>query len=94
MSALRTILKRQRDEILGLTHNMPAEKVKEYTAEINQAISEYEALRTSLKEMRTLASVCIEGDPWYAEHAGLNVRDIFAKAQHAIGDEDEPPVAA
>jgi len=42
----------------------------------------------ALRDMRTLASVSVEGDPWYAEQAGLDAESIFAQADDVLGETD------
>lgn len=43
--------------------------------------------RAALLSMRELAAVADNGDPWYAEHEGLDAAAIFAEARAALGEE-------
>lgn len=48
--------------------------------------SEADALKAALTAMRELASVSYDGDPWYAEHEGLDAAAIFAQAAEALDE--------
>lgn len=46
-------------------------------------------LANSLQETRILAAVSYEGDPWYAEEAGLDALAILRRARDVLEDAEE-----
>ena len=57
-----------------------------FADEIERLWAERDELRTALEAMRTLAIIADQGDPWYAEHEGLNAAAIYAQARAALGE--------
>ncbi len=45
-------------------------------------------LSDALRAMRQLAGISTEGDPWYAEHEGIDADAIFKQAKAALGEEE------
>jgi hypothetical protein len=48
--------------------------------------AEIQRLREALVAMRELAAVAHNGDPWYAEHEGVDAAAIFEQAKQALAD--------
>jgi len=54
--------------------------------ELNKALEEVERLGEALIAMRELAVVANDGDPWYAEHEGVDAGRAFALARAALAE--------
>ncbi len=56
---------------------------------LDALLAENQRLRKALIAMRELAGVSTEGDPWYAEDAGLDADAIFKQARKALARDTE-----
>ena len=54
----------------------------------SELFNRVERLESALRSMRKLAAVAHDGDPWYAEQAGIDVDAIFDEARVAL--EEKP----
>lgn len=55
--------------------------------EIHMARSGLPDLREALISMRRLASAADGGDPWYAEHEGIDAAAIYTEARWVLGED-------
>jgi hypothetical protein len=53
-------------------------------AQLAEAERREKRLEEALRNMTQLAGVSHEGDPWFAEDAGLDAADIFREARAAL----------
>ncbi len=61
-------------------------KVELLDQQIEELQAQVETMRLALLAMRNLAMVADDGDPWYAENAGIDAEACFALARKALGE--------